>query len=304
MFQLFYKVFIFMFLGFVIQIIFKQNILKKIISKTIDFNIYIFIPFFILLNLWIYSKALIIQRPQVLNQLIIIVSVFTIAGIILSKIYSLIYKIPFNEISHTITFMNSLYLGLPVVQFFIGPGYSTFGIIAGVLLGVIQFTIGIRYFLGQKQILSNLIGFPSVFAMTMGLIFSFLEIKTPNEILFLSDVLKKIISPFMLVIVGYRLPIKTRIINGQIISSILFRLIGGFLVGVLTSEIFGFEKDIYCFTVLISSMPSAVNNYIIQEKFKINPEFAAENVFWGTLLSVIFIPLVGLYLKFSGVLNN
>ncbi|MFN3966764.1 MAG: AEC family transporter [Endomicrobiia bacterium] len=291
-----------MFFGLLLQVILRQNIIKKSISKIIDFNIYISIPFFIFLNTWLYSKTFIIHNPWAILQIIGITFFFIIGGVALSKIHSSIYKIHFNEVSHNIIFMNSLYLGLPVVQFFLGENYNNYVILLAVFLGIIQFTFGIRFFLGEKKFISNLIGLLHIFALVFGIVFSFFELKVSNEVGILSNFLKKIIPPLMLIVVGYRLPIRIKILSGAVLTSVLFRLIGGFLIGILISEIFGFEKEIYCFTLIISSMPPAVNNYIIQEKFKINPEFAAENVFWGTLLSIIFIPLVGFYLRFSGLL--
>ncbi len=303
-FTLFSKIFIFMFIGFLLQLFLKPKTIKNIISKLIDLNIYLFIPFFIFLNVWIYSRRFIIQSSSVLIQLIIIALSFLILGSVLSKIYSLISKMPFYEVSNSIVFMNSLYLGLPVVQFYLGENYTTIGIILGVLLTFIHLTIGVRFLLGQKKILSNLINLSSAFALIIGLIFSFLRLKVPYEFEILSNSLKKIVSPLMLTIVGYHIPLKAKFFNRAILTSVLIRLFGGFLVGILISEIFRFEKDIYCFTVIVSSMPPAVNNYILQKKFNINPEFAAENVFWGTLLGVFFIIFVGMYLRFSGILPD
>ena len=71
----------------------------------------------------------------------------------------------------------------------------------------------------------------------------------------------------------------------------------GFAAGVLVAGIMGLTETARGVFILQSSMPVAVFNYLLAERYKKNPKETAELIIVSTILSIITIPLVLSFLK-------
>ena len=101
--------------------------------------------------------------------------------------------------------------------------------------------------------------------------------------------------PLMMFSLGHKLS-ETKIVDlneNLLLSS--FRLLIGSLLGYSVCKILGVQGLIAKVMILQFSMPSAVFNFILSDRYNKSPEKVASLVFVSTVLSIIFVPIV-LYL--------
>ncbi|MEW6040644.1 MAG: AEC family transporter, partial [Elusimicrobiota bacterium] len=133
---------------------------------------------------------------------------------------------------------------------------------------------------------------PFIYAATLGLVLNFAGVKQPVFISALNDIIKVYALPAMLILVGYQINLANFLAVRLAISGAAFRMVGGFIAGVLLANLLGLKDTSLGVVAISSSMPPAVNTYILAEKYSTDPEFAATAIFIGTLASFFIIPMV------------
>ena len=100
----------------------------------------------------------------------------------------------------------------------------------------------------------------------------------------------------MMFSLGHKLS-ETRILNikGDIIISSI-RLIYGFLISIIICNLFNIDSLLIKVFIIQYSMPSAVFNFILADKYDMNPERVASIVFVSTVMSLFTIPFILYYL--------
>jgi predicted permease len=115
----------------------------------------------------------------------------------------------------------------------------------------------------------------------------------------LSDVLLRPIAllgqatiPLMLISLGYRLHSVTELRFGHALGGALVRVFGGFAAAHAAVILTGAEGINRQVLLLYGSLPAAVINFVLTEKYAQDPELAASIVVLSTLLSIFTIPFV------------
>jgi predicted permease len=85
---------------------------------------------------------------------------------------------------------------------------------------------------------------------------------------------------------------------GLVFTGTALRMGGGFIAGVGAVYLLGLSGVSAKVCVMTSLMPTAVNSYILAERFSADAELAAATVFLGTLCSFVLIPLALYVLPF------
>ena len=96
----------------------------------------------------------------------------------------------------------------------------------------------------------------------------------------------------MLVSLGYRLHGIRSLTWGHSFAGALIRVVGGFASAYLTVALLGIHGINRQVILLYGSLPSAVINFMLTEKYSRDPELAASIILLSTLLSLISVPLV------------
>ncbi|MCX7716426.1 MAG: hypothetical protein N2Z73_03320, partial [Endomicrobia bacterium] len=101
--------------------------------------------------------------------------------------------------------------------------------------------------------------------------------------------------PMMLIYIGYSFPWKNFLDNIRVhIFTNIARIIIFFLISttfvIILKNFVPLEKNVTKVFVLISILPSAIVNYILIEKFKINTKFVCGEIFWGTIITIFMFP--------------
>jgi hypothetical protein len=96
----------------------------------------------------------------------------------------------------------------------------------------------------------------------------------------------------MLVSLGYRLHDFRSLQWGHAVGGALLRIFGGFAVATIAVNLLGAEGVNRQTLLLYGSLPAAVINFILTEKFGQDPELAASIVVLSTFFAVMTIPIV------------
>jgi predicted permease len=100
----------------------------------------------------------------------------------------------------------------------------------------------------------------------------------------------------MIFALGYKL---AEIKITHISRSILFgglRIFLGFIFSLLAIKILNIEGLLAKVIILQASMPPAIFNFVLAEKYKQNSQAVASIILAGTLISVVTLPLIVAYL--------
>jgi predicted permease len=98
--------------------------------------------------------------------------------------------------------------------------------------------------------------------------------------------------PLMLVSLGYRLHDVKSLRLGHALGGASLRIIGGFFAAYITVRVLGAEGVNRQLILLYGSLPSAVVNFVLTEKYGQDPDLAASIVVLSTLFSIVTIPVV------------
>lgn len=287
------KIFLFIFLGFILK---RQKLIpQKIIKYFIDAAVYFIVPLFILAATWTNTSA-----PADMGKICLVAAGVVAAG----ALYALLFvgsikpggrNIPYRNVCMTFMFMNSAYMAIPVNTFYFGNDGMSFTIIYNIVVTVLMSTIGI-WLIGRKGF-SDIFQMPFVYASIVGLGLNFAKVSQPPAVIEFTGIMKDYAMPAMLTLAGYQINLASVPAVRLAISGAAFRMLGGFAAGLILALILGMKGNALGVAVMVSCMPPAVNNYILAEKYKTDPEFAATAIFIGTMAAFFIIPAVWEILK-------
>ncbi len=190
-----------------------------------------------------------------------------------------------------VLFMNAGNMGIPLSLFAFGqPGLQRASLLF-VIMSVFQYSLGI-YILSGKGNWTEIFRLPLIFATLAGLSFNLSQISVPEMIFQPLLMLGYSTIPLMLVSLGYRLHEVRSLRWGHSIGGAFLRIFGGLLAAYVVTTILGAQGINRQILLLYGSLPAAVVNFILTEKYGQDPELAASIVVLSTFLSVITIPCV------------
>ncbi len=295
------KILFWILLGSILKFILKQkkfDILQpvnKIARYVINSVIFFIIPYFLFLLIW----------ETGINFTVGLIT-FSICIIIVGISYFFSRKMEkfsnfsFKEVFFPLTFMNTLYLGVPVTEYFVGKEFVHYTIIYSITVTLLQFSLGI-YLLSGGNILSLTPFFlPITFSTAGGLVLNSLSLNIPEILVQTKNFISYILSPLMLILIGISLSWSKMFKNIRlhIFSCIVLRITVGLVISLFVCLILKtIREDILNINlvksvVLVSTLPSAVVNYIVLEKLGINTDFVSGEILWGTLLYIFSLPYI------------
>ncbi|MFH1367699.1 MAG: AEC family transporter [Elusimicrobiota bacterium] len=284
------KVFSFVVLGAVLGYALKDKG-EAVIRKFIWVAMYILIPVFVFISLWAIDVPLGSSVPVALAACVVLA-----AGFVIALVWAKARNIHFREQSLPIIIMNSAYLALPVSKYVGGQEGFNYALIYNAVITLVNFTLGVAS-VSRGGALSGIMDLPIIYAVAAGLVLNFISLPVPGIVLQANAALSFIVLPAMLVLVGYKVAgIRARSIKAAGLG-VALRMGGGFIVALACVKIFGLTGTAALICLMSSSMPSAVNNYIFAEYFKLDKDFAAATVVMGTAASFAVIPAIYLLFK-------
>ena len=229
----------------------------------------------------------------------ILASSFTVAilGIVLGLAVARKVAAGSPAVTLTVAFMNSGNMGLPICYFAFGKEGLAAATIFFVAMSIVHYTVG-SVIAGGKSKLKETLLLPLTPAAIAAILLNRAQVSLPLVIERPVELLAGATIPLMLFTLGVRLStIKTYDTSTSLTLAAL-RFFFGLIAGLGCVYLFRLQGIPAYIVIVQATMPPAVFNFILCEKFGKRPELAASIILAGTILSVITIPLV-LYVLFS-----
>jgi malate permease and related proteins len=206
-------------------------------------------------------------------------------------IYFLVFQFRSRGFALPVFFMNAGNMGLPLALFAFGAPGMQRATLLFVIITLFQYSLGI-YILSGRGDWREIFRLPLIYAAVAGLAFNLGQVKIPELLFQPLFLLGQATIPLMLVGLGYRLHDFKSLKWGHAVGGALLRIFGGFAAANIAVNLIGADGINRQVILLYGSLPAAVINFILTEKFGQDPNLAASIVILSTLFSVLTIPLV------------
>lgn len=196
-----------------------------------------------------------------------------------------------------VAFMNCGNMGLPICYFAFGREGLAAATIFFVGMSIMHYTFG-SMIAGGKGRLKEALLLPLTPAAILAILLNRAHISLPLTIERPVELLADTTIPLMLFTLGVRLYSIKSFDKLTPLTLGIVRFLVGLTAGLLCVYLFNLRGIAANIVLLQATMPPAVFNFILCEKFSQNPELAASIIFAGTILAMLTIPLL-LYILFS-----
>ena len=187
-------------------------------------------------------------------------------------------------------FNNCGNMGLPLAVLAFGRAGLAAMVLMLVASTLLQFTLGSRI-VSRHAEWKSLAGSPMIIASVLGLAFSGFEWKVPGALMVGLKMLGDATLPMMLFALGARLNDMTR--RGWqvgVLGAVVCPL-SGFAGAYLAQLVLRLPAEQFAQLMLFASLPPAVLNYLLAERYQQEPERVASLVLIGNAFAIIFVPL-------------
>lgn len=195
-----------------------------------------------------------------------------------------------------VMFTNVGPIGLPLIALAYGPEGMAAAVVLLVISNILHFTLGAGVMSGQvdwRMVYAN----PLVWATVLGVASSQLQWGLPEWVQTSCTMIGSVLVPMMLMSLGARLASSqvadawVGVQSGVLIG--IVRLAAVFLTLWLI-PLQGLERGAL---ILFACLPPAVFNFMLADKYQVEPNKVASTVIVGHVLSLVFLPL-GIWLAF------
>lgn len=255
------------------------------------------------LLIWLIIPVVIIKSycviPNCENTKGLLVSVLASALILFLSIIiarSLFRKNPIEHFSAA--FSNAGFIGVPLVQAFLGQEavFYIASFIAG--LNILQWTYGVAVITGEKAriTLCQMIN-PLTLSMAMGIVLFFtgLGAALPETVNGLLSGIAGMNAPLAMLVLGVYLAqadLKSLFVDKKLYLMSFVRLILIPVLSLALLKILGFDRTLAMAVLIASSAPVGANVAVYAQLYQRDYVYASKNVVMSTLCSLFTIPLI------------
>jgi len=232
------------------------------------------------------SAALVIDIAGSVTFIIISLAVLSFA-------YVKLFRIEAGAFIPPILFMNSGFLGIPLMKLWGGIPAMNLIVIFDQIATIFIFTLGILLVTGgftAKSLLS-VVKSPVLWALIFGFAFRFLQIPFPGPVLTALEFGGNAAPPLAAVALGVSLGETKMHISRNLAAGLILRFLAGFFTGFLAAELFGLTGIARTVVIVAAALPSAVFTTILPLRYGVRADFAGTMVVISTLFGIITIPL-------------
>lgn len=234
------------------------------------------------------SKPLYVADIAVLFSGIAIM--FAAVGLLILLYFS-IFRLSSRGFALPALFMNAGNMGIPLALFAFGQAGFQRATLMFVILTFLQYSLGI-YILNGRGNWAEIFRLPLIYAALAGLAVNQTQIQIPEVLMQSITMLGQATIPIMLITLGYRLYQFDSLQWGHAVGGALVRIVGGFAAAHIAVYLIGAEGVNRQVLLLYGSLPAAVINFVLTEKYRQDPSLAASIVVISTFLSIFTVPVV------------
>ncbi len=261
--------------------------------KSIDLNSIIEVLLFITIPALVVSSLL--KKHLILHEVAVVF--FSAASVVCGiGLISLIYlkvakKTELRGFYLPTMFMNSGNMAFPLSLLAFGNDGLAVAIIYYVSISLLVYTLGI-YIAKGRDGFKEIFRLPLIYATALGILLNISGTPLPKPITVTLEMIGNATIPLMIISLGYRLAsihinsFKTAAIGGFI------RIFGGFVISSTIVYLLNIQGITGKIVILSSSMPSAVINFILSQRYNLDAQLVASVVLFSTVLSVFTTPFI------------
>ncbi len=226
-----------------------------------------------------------------LSGSVVFIIVLTLAA---ALIYAAVSGADKRTFTLPVIFMNSGFLGIPLMQLW--GGYEAMNII--IIYDQIQtffiFTLGYLLLEGGFSTtgIKASIKSPILWAVVAGFMFNLFNISLPESLIKTFSFGGNAAPPLAAFALGHSLSgRKKEMISIHVITGIIMRLVVGFLCGILAVRLLDITGLMKTVILVTSALPAAVFSYVLPARLGYDSSTPREIVIISTILGVVTIPL-------------
>lgn len=224
-----------------------------------------------------------------------IAAVMTVALVLYGLVGMIILRLagglPLHSYLPSLMFGNLGNIGLPLSFFAFGETGLSLAVAAFAVHSVGQFTVGISvaaWTVSVRQLLRT----PVLYGILISLPFMITGARPPLWLDNTASLLGDLVVPLMLLTLGVALAqLKVTRLKRSVLIAVA-RLLMGFAVGLFLSEALGLEGEVRGVTIIMTSMPLAVFNFVFATRYQREPEDVAAAIVISTALSFVTLPFL------------
>ncbi len=214
--------------------------------------------------------------------------------LVLAFVYCRRFQMDFKAFAPPIIFMNSGFLGIPLMQLWQGSEAMNIIVIFDQVQTFYIFTIGIVIVSGGFTFkgLVEMAKSPLLWSIILGFMFKYASVELPAAVLKAINYCGAGAPALAIFALGCSLSQRKFKADLHLVAGIILRIGCGFMAGLAAVHIFGISGVAATVVIVASSLPSAVFSVMLPLRYGVNAQFAGGMVIVSTVLGIITIPLV------------
>jgi predicted permease len=203
-----------------------------------------------------------------------------------------------NILIFSAVFSNCAFMAFPVLESLYGKIGILYGSAFLAPFNIYLWTLGVMLYEGDgaKFKLKNILN-PGLISVAIGIVIFICSIRLPFAVNRCFEMIGSMTTPLSMIITGViigGMDVKKIFTRPSIYVSALVRLILIPVICALILRTIGLDEKVYGVCVLVAAMPVAAMATVFAENFGGDAQFASQNVFITTILSLLTIPVLAL----------
>ncbi|WP_020614252.1 AEC family transporter [Sediminispirochaeta bajacaliforniensis] len=256
----------------------------SLIAVLTDF----FMPMLVFVSL--YRSTI---TPLELGRLFGATSTVVVIMLLLAVLYARIVRIDPKSFALPVIFMNSGFLGIPLMQIWGGSEAMNIIIIFDEIQTLYIFTLGLVIIRGgvSKKAIKASLSSPILWAVIAGFGANVGGLPIPHPILDTCAFAGDAAPPLAAFTLGLSIHARKPQLEIHLFAGILLRIVAGFLTALLVVTLFGFSGTARTVLLVTGALPAALFSYVLPSRYGIDSRRAQGIVIATTMLSIIIIPV-------------
>jgi len=213
---------------------------------------------------------------------------------LVSVLYCRVFKIDIKSFAPPILFMNSGFLGIPLMKLWGGFAAMNYIVVYDQIQTFYIFTLGIVLVTGGFTLVGirEMIKSPLLWAIVGGFVFKHFQIPVANSIIEAFGFCGAGAPALATFALGCSLRKRKITSDVHLVSGLLFRFVLGFAAGWIACYVLGINGMERTVILVASSLPSAVFSVVLPLRYGVDARFAGSLILSSSVLSIFAIPLV------------
>jgi malate permease and related proteins len=203
------------------------------------------------------------------------------------------FRLDFRATAPPILFMNSGFLGIPLMKLWGGTAAMNLIILYDQLQTFYIFTLGIVIVTGSFKLsgLKEMVRTPLIWAIVLGLGINFSGVSLPAPLLKAMVFAGEPAPALAVFTIGLSLNRYRLQLDVPVVIGVALRFIAGFGLGWLSSLALGFSGSAQVVMITASALPAAVFSAVLPLRYGVDGRYASSVMVISTLLSLLTLPL-------------